>query len=246
MQNKVKCILNPRHQCSVGQSNTTFQKEVDVGKWFRLHHRLVKIILEKNQFADKNYYYFDIGSGPGICENLSQNGISGSPLQFLNSINGMKVKSFFFEKDKFCFQKLEKIIPKDIGNVFRGEASKTVPFVIENILPSTWKLGLIYMDYNGPPDFNLLKFMANHPKTKRLDILVNFPLGLYKRVYGFQKKYPNLKHLNRLNSLDDTLKIKKNVCYKGPKPGKCQWILYYLTDGPLIEWKKEGWLVYDK
>lgn len=241
------CILNSKHPCRVGQSENTNQKETDIRKWFRLHQKIVNYILKNNRTAEQTYYYFDIGCGPGLCEKLSQNRISGSPIQFLETIykNNLNTKAFFFEKDKYCCQTLFKHISRcAIARIIHGNAQQTIPKLLSE-LSNRFKLGLIYMDYNGAPDFNLLKYMASNRKTKYLDILVNVPIGSHKREYGLQEKHPEFNYKKRLNPLSEDLNIKKNICCKGPKPGKNQWTLFYLTNWKNIEWKKEGWKPYE-
>ena len=203
----------------------------------------------KYKKADQSYYYFDIGCGPGSCKNLFRNALFGSPIQYLQTIKktGIESKAYFFEKDKYCCKQLRNGFTKTQGNfkLIEGDAKITLPGVIET-LNNKFKTGLIYMDHNGTPNFNLLKYIANNNKTKCLDILINVPIGGHKRTLGYQKNNPSQTYDNPLQSLNKSLKIKKSILYKGPKPGPYRWTLFYLTNGPIPKWEKEGWFPYDR
>lgn len=245
-----RCIYNNEFPCNIGISENTKQKEKDIRRWFRLHQTITSYVINKSPYAEKRYYYFDIGSGPGMCKKLEEMNVIGSPIQFINSLNGVfnknKIRMYLFEQTKPCCDRLNSVLKNEkIDYEIRyGLAEDNVMKCISD-LPQARRYGLVYMDYNGAADFWLLKKIASNPKTKCLDMMVNIPIGWWKCQMGWQKNNPKMEHKNILLPLEEVLKIKNYVSYKGPKPGNFKWTLFYLSNGPQVAWKKEGWLTYD-
>lgn len=162
--------------------------------------------------------------------------------------NNLPVVAHLFEKDKYCNKQLRKTMG-DYTLLF--ECHEYADFT-ENIMHGIMdkgkrglkRLGLLLMDFNGLPDFDVLEILTNRSSMERIDILLNVSLSALKRSSGV-KKVPN-RHSGKTIH-DYLVKIdKKNIVYKGPRKGRHNWILLYLTNGPTIDWKKEGWKKYDR
>ncbi len=248
---KRKCIYKPNHPCSAGKSDITNDKETDYRRWFGLHQKVCKHIITNNSdWLEDKYYYFDIGAGPGLCRGYSDNGnaIKGSSIQCLEVAedNSLGIVAHLFEKDKYCNKQLRRIKGDFTGSllechIHKGLVEDNIYDIIGEMDKGRQRLGLLLMDFNGLPDFDMLENLSKRTSMERVDILLNVPLGALRRASGS----PLTKYTDK--TIHDYLRKinKKSIAYKGPRKGRYSWILFYLTNGPIIDWKTEGWKEYD-
>jgi three-Cys-motif partner protein len=174
----------------VGFSDSTSVKQNDFEIIIKTHIKAACLgIIGKadNSWAGNSYLYFDMNAGPGFY-----NGISGSPIIFLNEAakyDRTLFDVFLFESNELNFQQLKENIanchyPKNINiRILNTDSSSDIlKHVPSKGFP---KYGLIYSDPTGQvPPFETLAKISNITQCKKIDIVVNFAATTIKRIRG--------------------------------------------------------------
>ena len=165
----------------------TKEKEFDID-------RITDIFNAGMQHLWSQRYYIDLFCGPGLCR-LKDGGreIYGSPM--LAAKSKAKFTHYYLsDKNPDNLAALEQRIsrlhlpnPEDI-HFYRGEADKLVDRISDELPPPQRSLGLAVLDPWGW-DFSF-STLANITKDRRLDLVVNFPIGYIKR--NWERDLPRL------------------------------------------------------
>jgi len=207
----------------------TPKKQEDFKKIIKKHIEIIKSILNKHQWADQNYWYFDLNAGPGIHYDNKSGLKIGSPIIFLKEAMTKKLKSnvILFENGKEgkenCSSLLESISTLKIPSSF-------IKYTIHNesndrFLRNYYRqikaisFGLVYHDPKGFPDFDLLSSIFRFGEHQRLDLMINCPCNTIKKTVYCSKCHETRK-LNELISI-----IKKDYWLIREPCGPHQWSL---------------------
>ena len=139
-------------------------------------------------------YYIDLFCGPGLCKLKDDGGeIAGSPM--LAAKSKAKFTHYYFaDENGTNLSALEQRISRlrlprtqDI-HYYQGEADTLVDRILDELPPPRRSLGLAVFDPWGW-DFSF-STLAEITKGRRLDLVVNFPIGYIKR--NWEKDLPRL------------------------------------------------------
>ena len=209
----------------IGAGVCTPDKEDGFRKYIILHAKVVQRI---SWYRDR-YYYIDTNSGSG------DNGPygPGSPALFLDAMRllHMPYAAHFIDRESANAAALRDLVqrkgcPGNPVEVYEEDNREAMGRILPEIPAKAF--GLIYMDPNGIPDFELLARVAE--QLEKLDVLIRCPCGAIKR--------------NGLRLLDLLGKVKKahwNI--RRPLAGDSwQWTFLFGTNyrGGFCEWKREG------
>ncbi len=139
-------------------------------------------------------YYVDLFTGPGICrikESVAE--VDGSAI--LAAKSGAKFTQYLLADKNPCFlaaldQRITKLgLPRTTSvTCYPGDADKVVDQIIADLPHARKSLGLAVFDPWGW-DFGF-ETLANLSAGRRLDLVVNFPIGYIKR--NWEKELPQL------------------------------------------------------
>ncbi len=154
----------------------------------------------------RRLYYIDLFAGPGKCR------IKGAPAEIDGSpVLAAKSKAKFTDyyladKNVDCLNALEKRVnglglpDQSSVHYYQGDADVAVGRILRDLPPAMSSLGLAVLDPWGW-DFSF-ETMANLSEGRRLDLVINFPIGYIKR--NWDKELPGLD------------KFMNGDSYKGP------------------------------
>lgn len=210
----------------VGCSEYTQTKQEQFAGIFRANYNAWRGVLAKQRWFDGNYTYIDLNAGPGHHPEYG----SGSPMIALEYLRqyGARYTAHLFERDVVNAQSLAALTDESKNEFVHACDHRFIDQFVGNGRPNKIP-GLIYSDENGnPPPF---EFLAQLSKTfTRMDILIYFSATNIKRVKQFT--YTDL--LNYVRPIERTRAVIREPM------GKHQWSFLYMTNGPAIEWKREG------
>jgi len=164
-----------------GHSPMTPDKQSGLSAMLALHMRVVANVFRKNAgWLRKEYLYIDTNAGSGANP---EEGVPGSPLIFLDRVKsfGYPWTAHFIECEAANVHMLTgRLNGSRTPNVTVHHDSNVA--VVPEILRTApaRSFGLVYMDPNGTPDWDLLsKVSREQPK---LDILIRCPTRVLKRT----------------------------------------------------------------
>lgn len=191
----------------VGRSEYTRLKQNDLKYFLEVHLNITKSILAKNKWSNQKMFYADIFAGDGGEEN-----ISGSPVIFenVNYEYDIPCDPIFIEENPVTVHRLQQKIDSPVIND-RNEN------VLPNIYPLKNQYGLLYVDPNGDPPFDLLNQFYQKPNTKYIDLLIYFSGTTIKRAL----KAPAAKR--EINLKSNILSMPKKHWLIRSFVGKHQW-----------------------
>ena len=139
-------------------------------------------------------YYIDLFTGPGLCRiKGSATEIDGSAMLAVKS--RAKFTDYFLADDNADFlaalqQRMSGLVLPDGTNVgyYRGNADNVAKDILKDLPPARSSLGLAVFDPWGW-DFSF-ETIADISESRRLDLVVNFPIGYIKR--NWEKELPML------------------------------------------------------
>ena len=152
-----------------GYSGITPDEQHGLKSYLSLHFIIVKNIYKKYPWHVHKYYYMDVTCGSGINPETKEN---GSPIIFRNSIGILdhQYEAHFIDRESANIEYLKLHV---------GDNTEIVPRIVDNIPNKKWAYGLLYMDNNGRPDFELISGVSR--KLPRVDILIRCPCTAIKR-----------------------------------------------------------------
>lgn len=136
----------------------------------------------QNSRIPYTFHWIDAYSGPGINPEVS---CDGSPLIFQNTVikNDLPYKAFCIDSNPDHITELKTRIGYDPGfRFFVGDNSKVVPEIVSEITDSPY--GILYLDPNGEPNWDMAETVAYMHQFKHMDILMHFTATSYKRSVG--------------------------------------------------------------
>lgn len=210
-----------------GQSNITHIKQRDYQEFLRdLWFKWATNAL-RQPYYPRTLIYIDTNAGSGYNETVE---CEGSPLVFLNEAKrrGINYHAYLIEKDPALSAELTARVTSYNATSICGDNKDVVPDILNEIPKNS--LGLIYVDPNGIPDWQMI---ANASQARYLDILIRFNSVALIR-----------NHSNGHLPLSDYLpSIKKQYRYGKDYYHSDRWHWSFLL-GMNYEfggWKKRGW-----
>ena len=203
---------------SVGQSDYTKVKQHHFSVIANTLLNVSKGVFQKYPGIYEGYYlYVDLYAGSGD----NTDNVPGSPIVFLESAKNAKVCTLpiFVEENEYSAKQLQDKLFSIGANHFKVKNinnKQLVEMMIQE--PPRKKIhGLVYLDPNGIPDFDLLSRLSKVGQYSKVDFLINCPATAIKRAIGSKK----CKQKSRLFEELETIN-KKNWIIREPI-GKWQW-----------------------
>jgi len=191
----------------VGRSFHTNSKQSHFEYFLRTHFCISKNIINKNSWVDNEYFYADIFAGDGGDETLA-----GSPVIFekVNKESKITQNPIFIENNPATVIRLQSQMSYPVINAQNEDILLDLPLKKNQI-------GLLYIDPNGDPPFELIREFYNRPHSKMIDLLIYFSGTTIKRAL----KSPIAKRGECLKDNISSLP-KKHWLIRGAV-GKSQW-----------------------
>jgi three-Cys-motif partner protein len=163
----------------IGQSNATHTKQWRFTKIIQQHLATCGAIFAKHSWTSDCYQYIDANAGCGHNEAV---GCEGSPIIFLREAQekGILYAAHLVEIDPQNAMLLQATVARwNSHEVIIGDNREIVPDLVADLPANSY--GLLYTDPNGVPDFDLLAEVSQHPRLKRVDILIRYAASAVKR-----------------------------------------------------------------
>jgi hypothetical protein len=223
----------PKALNGMGYSDYSPKKQKDFTAIIQQHLAAAK--------RDLPYYYLDLYSGEGYLPEYGD----GSPLIFLKNIpQGLCTFALFIDRNAASIIRLRELTAgytktRKMFIPFGCEDIFTVMDLVFDVLKMTEEIdlqGLVYVDANGIPDFNLLIKLLNTEPFRKLDVLLNIPAGIVKL------------HMRKRATIVDYLMPMAKTTWAVREPiGRLHWSMLFgtnsqcgwITDTPLIPIKTE-------
>jgi hypothetical protein len=193
--------------------------------WFRLARGASK---------GKPIIYIDTNAGSGYNP---MSGCDGSPVVFCKKAMDWQVdyRLFAIEKDKSLYSQLVyNLSGFENCNIFNSDNQVTTLEILQSL--KSGLVGLIYVDYNGIPDWGMIEAVSRHQNSSRLDILIRYNSNaLWRNRHNGYLELP--EYLSNINK----------KCWWGKLPEKGDlwyWSFLLGMNYPYGGWEKEGWLSF--
>lgn len=217
-----------------GQSDMTPFKQQDLGEFLEFWFPLAKNALRNNpRKFRRTITYIDTNAGSG---DNPKHKCPGSPLIFCKQAEkeGVLYHAYLVEQDPDACQELKERVKGYDAEVICGNNQQIVPTLLDNLYPGS--LGLIYIDPNGIPDWELIRQASIHPKMASIDILVRYNTGAVWR------NHHNGYHLNSdIDNLQKRFKWGKDYY----PFDRWHWSFLLGMNFEFGDWKKKGWYRLD-
>ncbi len=212
----------------MGQSTVTPDKQQGLMNYLSLHMRIVHSIYNKYpNWRNRRYVFIDTTAGAGYNQDVDED---GSPVIFQKCIDAhdLNYRAYFIDELYGNTDALHELFDDERVEIFTGDHRDIVPDILDTLRGD--ELGIVYMDKNGIPDFDLLADISK--RHKKLDILVRCPATSIKR----NRIAGNCKSLvSYLATIQKECKI-----VRAPLPSdKFQWVFFVFTNYAHCDWKKE-------
>lgn len=217
-----------------GQSWITPIKQENLGRILGQHLAICKNIFKKRSDS-LFYYYIDANAGSGYNDEAD---CEGSPLVFRREVQKARLPFVAYlveQKAEFCTALNVAIGAKSKMIVIEGDNRQVVPILICGIPRGSY--GLLYVDKNGIPDFDLLRQASWMPQIAKIDILIRCPATAIKRSLwqGQSRLEDSIKSIN-----------KRYWIVQEPLPESWQWTFFMgLNWDGLRAMKKHGFYYLD-
>lgn len=223
----------------VGQSESTPIKNDHFRGMLRIQIAAAAAVMRQSpKWCNPDWYqYFDLYSGPGRTDYGE-----GSPLIFLQEVQEFDIpfRAHFFDENPQFIEQLRNEIPRHVLPMCRFHAGDNLltcrPYLKAM---NTWRgkkprrMGLIYADPNGEPEWKILQYMSRVLYFERTDILINFGANAIKKKRGARQIDHQLTEM--LSRID-----KKAWSIREPV-GTWQWtMLLGMNWNRSVEWKRIG------
>jgi three-Cys-motif partner protein len=179
----------------IGHSGATVDKEDGFNAYISLHTRIVRSVFDnpKNYWLRyRKYVYIDTNCGSG-CN--SEEGVDGSPVIAVSAIrrSGLSFDAHFIDCEQGNIDSLSKLFtPSPSIQFYIADNKEALPTIIKSIPKVAY--GLLYMDPNGIPDFQLISDLCT--AHKHLDVLIRCPANAIKKnLHHGIKRLPELMSL---------------------------------------------------
>lgn len=218
-----------------GQSDVTYLKQQDYQEFLRgLWFKWVIGAIQKPYFQ-KTIIYIDTNAGSGYNEEV---GCNGSPLIFLSEAErlGLKYRAYLIEKDPALLARLSRRVFGYNAETICGNNGDIVPKILERIPPKS--LGLMYVDPNGIPDWDMISSASQNETMKKIDILIRFnSVALIRNHHNGYLPLP---------SYLEQIKNKPNWYGKDYyHSDEWHWTFLLGMDYRFGDWKAKGWRSFD-
>jgi len=224
----------------VGRSKTTETKQRDLSQIFIKLINAINPIYKNYELKrwnkDKYIWVFDLNAGDGIGRN-GEMGSSMILLDILTRHTKYPCQLILIEKDSSNFSRLSKNInsvsyPDRINiSLMRGRQQEILPNFFSK--QKEVRFGLCYQDFNGCPDYNILKDFSEISCYRKNDILINVSTGAIARTAGLltsDKRSFNVRKECRQPKEGTKTINKKHWVYRKEKTGKYGWQLFLGTN----------------
>ncbi|MBL6996722.1 hypothetical protein [Desulfobacula sp.] len=191
----------------VGRSEHTELKQKNLEYILSVQLKIFKHIIANHKWVNDKIFYADIYAGDGGI-----NDCAGSPLIFekVCNENSIKCDPIFIEENPVTAKRLSAKIKSSVIND-RNEN------VLPQLYPEKNQLGIIYVDPNGDPKFDMLEDFYNKQNTKMIDLLIYFSGTTIKRAF----KSPITKR--DISLIDNITRLPKKKWLVRNATGKFQW-----------------------
>lgn len=191
-----------------GHSWITPIKERQFRLLVRQHVSIVRGAYNGTQYQP--YLFIDATAGRG--DNPGE-GCPGSPLIFLEEIrrSGIGYRAHFIDRDRETTVALKTLVGSDPNvTIHTGDHREIVPAIVDGVRGAPF--GMLYVDPNGIPPFDMVEGVCLSPTMRRMDVLIRCAATAIKRDYGANDREARLNdHLDRIN--------KKHWIVSRPEPG---------------------------
>lgn len=219
-----------------GQSDITNIKEADfhifLSEWWLT---LAKNALRRWQKYNNRLVYIDTNAGSGFNENCN---CPGSPIIFCRAAKNADINyhAFLIEIDQDYALQLEDRVDQFNARVIQGDNRQITLDILSQLPPNT--LGLIYIDPNGIPDWDLITKICKHQNAKTMDVLIRYNTNaVWRNLHNGKLALPD--------ALEQVRSYKKNWFGKQVEPSdKWYWSFLLGINYPFKDWQKRGWLSF--
>ena len=228
----------------VGYGDNSADKQNDFRSLLSLHVDVVNRITSKpNRAWTRFYSYVDMNAGPGIY-----NGLTGSPIIFLNSIERTSIpyRGFFIERESINAASLEAIV---CNRQLRGSVAVVnndhAIALRSNLLTGRPTYGLVYHDPSGSiPDFDLLAQISRCQAFKYMEFMVYLSATNIKRVRRMEEEKDGGAKVKLLTTYLQG--INKSTWIIRKPQGKHQWTFVLGSNWKRFpEWESRGFYRID-
>lgn len=249
---------------SMGISEETDVKQEQFNGFIDMHTRIVQGIFRRKPWMRKPYIYLDLYAGKGTYQSVVTGGTRlGSPLVFLSQVAkvGIDFEASFFDNgmNGQNIAELSAHIQDSYPGLYHrcrfhdGDNLLESRSYLGNVPPhhsalrynqhvNANRMGLIYADPNGDNidrTFEMLSLYSRCATYRTVDILVNVPATIIKRVRNANTKYDKY-FSDYINMID-----KSFVIVREPHTIQ-QWMFVFLTNwANFPQWEKKGWYRID-
>lgn len=208
----------------------TPEKQRIFGKLVNIHLNMAYGAMKK--CGARRYYYFDLHAGPGASDECGE----GSPIIFAKTAEafwklnpGFKYSGVAVEYQADHFSLLEKNLE---GHWFIAPQNRDNRDVLREYSVGGYqsKFGLVYCDPTGQSQMPFEELAEFSRHWRKADILMALSASGIKRV----------RHLEGRTLEGFLHTIHKNNWMVREPITKFQWTFVYGTNGPVPEWKREG------
>jgi hypothetical protein len=226
----------PVNNTGVGYSNATLEKEDD---FFYLINLVASKVrgLEIIKNINLPFLFIDAFAGNGYHEEID---CPGSPIVGLKAIKKAKLSKYkllLIDRNKSNCDLLRSHFLYDQHVTIRKDDCQNV---LKNIIPSIEGYGIVVIDPNGDPIFDVLSHFFSYENTTKLDLCIRFGATNWKRAVSVHEK---------IDLFDGIKEINKNYWYlKKPKMGldAFQWTTIFGTNNKnLVPAAKRGFINID-
>ena len=203
---------------SVGQSDYTKVKQHHFSVIVSTFLTAAKGMLTRNRGDHEQYFlYVDLYAGSG--ENMDN--VPGSPIIFHEAAKKAQICTLpiLVEENEYSVKQLQDKLFSVGANYFKIKNTNNEDFVEMMIKQPVRKstYGLVYLDPNGIPNFELLRRLSEVRQYYKLDFLINCPATAIKRAIG------NVKCKQQSRLFEELKTIKKTNWMIREPIGKWQW-----------------------
>lgn len=221
-----------------GQSAITPEKERVYG--LALGHQLnvVDAIFKKHKGQKFPYVYIDATAGQGINPLA---GVDGSPKITIDALRNAHIhfEAHLIDEVPEYTESLHAWLGGDPRvHIHTGNNRDILPEILDRVHPLSY--GLLYFDYNGTPDFDLIQAACAHPNMRYVDLLIRTQTTMLKR--GWLADQPHQRIGHRVADVGKSHWMISEYLPSDP----CRWVFFFgLNTGDVSPYPKIGFYDID-
>jgi three-Cys-motif partner protein len=155
-----------------GQSRITPIKEAKFRALLQQHFAVVQKIHAKRGRQWYPYLYVDATAGQGVNPDVN---CPGSPWIFLEEVrrSGLDYRAHFIERDRERAGALRDLFGSDPLTTIHDEDNReALPRIVDQVRGVPF--GMLYLDPNGMPDYDLIEKTYRSPSMRAVDLLIRY------------------------------------------------------------------------